>query len=394
MALVTSPVEIELEKLQTNTAFLSTQAVESGTYNSLTLTFANPELTILNQSGQVIVIGTQVCAIGQVCELKPQLNTSSVTLSGAPFPLNVSGNAAAGLALDFDVNSAIQGNLSITPALSVSQVTASNEELEEDQELVGKVITVGNGQLTLQKSSTGQSFNIQTTSNTEFSDFSQIGCQTNDLSCVKAGQIVEVDVKLMTTGSLSAKEVQLEQGANINELDGTVVSVNPAGNQFQMVVLDEEPVINGAPVGSLVTVNIQSGASFQVEADGLILPSGLAFTNVGDLVAGQEVEVRALSTTSGATGASESTDLVRLRAGQISGKVSSVSSSGFAINNLSSLFTGAGINQIQVQTSSSTEFEGVAGVSALSVNNDVSVGGLLFKSSGDPALVAKEVRKR
>ena len=395
VALLTSPVEIELEKLQTSSAFLSTQGVDPGTYDSLTLTFANPEMTILNQSGQPIVIGTQICANGQICELKPQLNASSTTLSSAPFPLTVSADVPVGLALDFDLNSSVQNNLSINPVLTAAQVAQSPDgELEEEQELVGQVTAVGSGQFTLQNNSTGQSFNIMVTSNTQFSDFSQVGCATNDLSCVKTGQIVEVDLALMGTGILSAKEVQLEQGANFDELQGTVVSINAASNQFQMVVLDEEPIINGAPVGSVVTVNIQAGASFQVETDGLTIPSGLSFASVSDLLAGQDIEIRALSVSSGVGGSSADTDLVSLHAGQISGTVSAISAPNFTLTNLGSLFTGAGINQIQVQTSSATGFEHVANVSGLTVNDAVSVEGLLFKTAGDPALIAKEVRKR
>ncbi len=211
---------------------------------------------------------------------------------------------------------------------------------------------------------------------------------------MKTGQIVEVDLALMGTGILSAKEVQLEQGANFDELEGTVVSVNAASNQFQMVVLDEEPIINGAPVGSVVTVNIQTGAPFQIETDGLAIPSGLSFAGVSDLLVGQDIEIRALTVSSGVGGSSATTDLVSLHPGQISGTVSAVSAPNFTMTILGNLFTGAGINQIQVQTSSLTEFEHVASVSGLSVNDAVSVEGLLFKTAGDPALIAKEVRKR
>lgn len=395
VSLLTGPVEIELEKLQTNSAFLSTRGVTPGTYDSLTLTFANPEMTILNQTGQPIVIGAQVCASGQICELKPQLNASSAKLSSAPFPLTIGADAPVGLVLDFDVNSSLQNNLSITPTLTVAQTkVAADGELEEEQELKGQVASVGSGQFTLQDNTSGRSFTINVTSSTQFQDFSQIGCTTNDFACVKTGQIVEVDLALMGTGVLQAKEVKLEENANEQELEGTVVSINAAGNQFQMVIMDEEPVVNNAPVGSVVTVNIQTGATFQVETDGLNIPSGLSFANVSDLLLGQDIDIRALSISSGVAGASANADRIRLRASQISGNVAAVNPPNFNMTNLNSLFTGAGINQIQVQTSSATEFDSVAGVSGLVVNNAVSVEGLLFKTAGDPALIATEVRKR
>src|SRR5713226_5288258 len=47
---LSTPVEVEFGHLQTDTAFLSLANVPPDTYNSITLTFANPELTIVNHS--------------------------------------------------------------------------------------------------------------------------------------------------------------------------------------------------------------------------------------------------------------------------------------------------------------------------------------------------------
>jgi hypothetical protein len=66
----------------------------------------------------------------------------------------------------------------------------------------------------------------------------------------------------------------------------------------------------------------------------------------------------------------------------------------FTINNLSGLFTMAGITQIQVDTSSGTNFDGVNDVASLTAGNIVSVRGVLFGPGGSPVLVAKKVRER
>src|SRR5258708_6836610 len=62
--LVTSPIEVELTQLETENALLNAVNAPEDSYNSISLTFANPELTILNQSGQQIVMGTQTCLNG------------------------------------------------------------------------------------------------------------------------------------------------------------------------------------------------------------------------------------------------------------------------------------------------------------------------------------------
>lgn len=93
------------------------------------------------------------------------------------------------------------------------------------------------------------------------------------------------------------------------------------------------------------------------------------------------------------TGATVTTDRVKLHTSQIAGTLASINAPNFAVNNLPTLFTSNGINQVQVVVSSGMEFEGVSGGSSLATGNNVVLRGLLFKTAGDPILVAKKVRK-
>src|SRR6266849_4544449 len=86
VSVMTTPVEVEFGHLQTDTAFLSLANVAPDTYSSLTLTFGNAVLTVVNHSGGVIG-GT--CADNTVCQLTPSFTPSSATLSGAPFPITL-----------------------------------------------------------------------------------------------------------------------------------------------------------------------------------------------------------------------------------------------------------------------------------------------------------------
>jgi hypothetical protein len=89
-------------------------------------------------------------------------------------------------------------------------------------------------------------------------------------------------------------------------------------------------------------------------------------------------------------------DRVRLRMTQFTANVSGTPAPpSFTVANLPSLFTGAGISSIEVDTSSETDFDGVSGVSGLADGNTVSLRGLLFSNGANPpVLVAKKVRKR
>src|SRR6266568_4761322 len=68
------PVRIEVENLETESAFLSTASVAPGTYTSLNLTFANPELTFKNGTTMTLA----GCAPGAVCEINPSGTLTSM----------------------------------------------------------------------------------------------------------------------------------------------------------------------------------------------------------------------------------------------------------------------------------------------------------------------------
>jgi hypothetical protein len=400
--LVTSPVEVELTQLETEKALLNAVNAPEGTYSSISLTFANPELTILNESGQPIAMGTQTCLNGQVCEFKPSLNQSSVTINSAPFPVTISSTAPIGLVVDFDLNSSIQNNLTVTPAVTLAAVAgqpfnSSEMQIEDIEGLNGRVQSVSSSGFTLLDGTSGQTFTINVDTNTQFQDFNQVGCAANNFTCVQVGQIVEIEhLLVMDNGTLLASEVQLDDAVNEEQLEGTIVAVNATNNQFQMVVEDEEPAVSGVNVGNLVTISINTPAQFAIDSDDLsgAIPSGVSFASVNDLLVGQQVKVRALIVSVPVTGTTVTTDRVKLHMSQFPGTVASVNAPNFAVNNLPALFTNNGITQVQVVVSSGTEFEGVSGGSSLTAGNNVVLRGLLFKTTGDPILAAKKVRKQ
>lgn len=397
-SLLSSPTDIELADLQTDTTLLNTSGAPAGTYTSIQVTFANAELTVKNDSGATIA----GCASGQVCELKPSISPATVTFSGAPFPLTLTSGSPAGLSLDFNLDQSIQNDLSISPSISFTQLQVSTDGNEKDQldqldDLSGTVTSVGTSQFTLQKSN-GQSFEIGVDSNTQYEDFERAGCTSADFSCVGQNQNLEVSAGLMAGGSIVAKEVQLESVSNQEGLDGVVVSI-ASPTQFSMVVLDETSDVTGVQVGNVINVTVQSGALFQVDNhNGVSIPASDVFASSSDLMVGQEVQVQLVS--GSISGNSVATGQLTLKPSEVTASVAAIQSSfSFALDNLPSLFTTAtpAVNQINTLTSSATTYEDVSGVGGLSAGDSVSVKGLLFKTVTTPEvpdLIAEEVRKR
>ena len=100
---------------------------------------------------------------------------------------------------------------------------------------------------------------------------------------------------------------------------------------------------------------------------------------------------------SGSSGTSITTDRIRLRMSRFTALVKTTGAQTFIVDNLPGLFANATppITEIEVRTSSQTDFDGVANAASLAIGNRVSLRGLLFRRlGGSPSLVAKKVRLR
>lgn len=405
VTVLSTPVEVEFGHLQTNRAFLKLANVMPDTYKSVTLTFGNVTLTIENHSGGTF--GS--CANNSACELTPTFNPSMVTVSGAPFPITITQNSVVALKLDFDVNSSVQPGLSmINPTVTITSLIQRDEsegakEVDEVDEVDGQVTGVGNNQLTLMNERSGQSFNVSVDTNTVFQDFDRAGCTVNpaDLSCVKVGQILDVDLSANGMGATLAKRVEFEESANHEALKGIITSVDSA-TQFHMVVFNEEPAIAGVSEGSPLVVTIQNGAMFQVAQEemgenGSFSDASLRFATGADLLVGQDVQIRPGTASTSGSVTTVTTDLVRLWPSQVTGTVGSVDTSAgtFTLTGLSPLFTGAmpAVTTITVETLSGMLVMDGSGPGLPAVSGTVSVKGLLFNTSGAPTLVTRRMRE-
>ncbi len=404
VSVLSTPVEVEFGHLQTDKAFLSLSNVAPDTYKSISLTIGNATMTVVNHSGAAI--GS--CANNSVCELTPNFNPSMAMLSSAPFPITISQNSVVGIRLDFNVNSSVQSDLSINPVVTIKhliqrQDDEDEQEMENVDEIDGQVTVVGSNQFTLMNEKSGQSFVISVDSNTAFEDFDRTGCTASpeDFSCVKMGQILDVDLSENGMGKMLAKRVEFEEDANREALKGTITSVD-SSTQFHMVVFNEEPALSGVSEGSQVVIAIQPTAMFQIgreemgESGGFSIP-GMRFASGADLLVGQDVQIRPGTVSSSGGVTTITTDLVRLWPSQITGQVGStgVSNGTFTLTGLSPLFTGATppITSINVVMLSEMTMMDDSGTGSLAAGQTVSVKGLLFNTTGTPTLVTRTLRE-
>ncbi len=406
LLLATGPQDIDVKKLQVETAFLNTTSVPatSGPFGSLTLTFANPELTIMNGTANSLA----GCAPSAVCRITPS-GPLVATVNFNP-ALSLTANNSVGLLVDLNLNTILTNPLGIdfsaVNALSVTQTQISpdnqTQEMENVEDLTGRVANKGTNSFDLQTSQKTFS-GIQVDMNTAFKGFSSCKANPPDLTCLQNGQIVDVDLTVLATGALVAKKVKMEVAdttGNDEELDGFVTSVNSQTASFVFVTADNLSALSNTVVGSPMQVQIQPGAQFTVDFEESENNSGFTgfFFDVNSLMPGQTVQVHRVSG-DGSTATPLVTDRVRLQETRLTAPVKAIRDANtFTLDTTQlSFFTTVGITEITVDASHAS-FDGVANVASLVVTPSpdiVSVRGWLFKQSPpmSPVLEASKVRK-
>jgi len=393
----TSPIEVT--RLQTETGFISSNAIAAGNYTSVTLTFSNPSLTFENNTGATLTVAGNMCANGSVCTVSPTAVNTTTTIS-LPSTLAVTMGSSDTLDVDLSLTNLFSNTLSADFAAgsSVSIISpALDQTLPSFEDVVAEVTSVDTTHSTVTlENSVGTSV-ATVNSSTVFHDFPS-ACKSTLASCVSVGQILAANMDLQSTAALIATDLYFKDASSSEpEVEGVITSVNTPAQQFNMVVLDESAPggIAGLQIGTNATVN-STGAAFTVDDVGMDT-TGYLFTGMSDLMPGQEVSVLQ-SSLSGTTLAA---DRVLLRDSRFSATVSKTACPDFTAASLPSIFVAAGTSQISVVTSSVaanglTEFLGKANECSAILGNGtaiVSLRGQLFSVAGGglPTLVASKV---
>jgi len=412
LTLSPNPYVVELTRLASDSAFLGSFTVPSGSYSSITVALGNPDITFANQSGGTVT----GCLTGSVCEITPAA-AGNLTVSTAPFPLTLSANGQSGLALDFNLNNALTatgGNLGVdftaagvlsAAALPRTGTAFAADALDLLEDFTGTVTAVSSSSITVQSGTRGT---LTGTLNSSTAYYDPLGtCVALDSTCLHTAQTLSVDAALNLNGSLTIRSVDLLDTTSVDEIEGTVVLTGPPpSTQFNLVLSDKvvasgNASLSSAVAGNIVLVTLSAAPAFQVDTDGLTIPpaplsifQGGSDTSV--LFNGQTVMVR-VTAAAGSSGAGDLTatvDRVLLRYTRTTAAVTGAVASPYFYLDATTLPPYFGIlNTAQVQIFPNvTNYDGVNDVTGLAPGDIVSVRALYIKSAAPPFLAAK-VRK-
>lgn len=409
VSLLPRPVTVDLAQLVSDSGFLASTVIDSGTYTSLTMSYANPQVTILNTSAASIVVAGQTCAAGAVCTFSPALNQASITISNGIFPLTVQANSTSGLNLDLSIPDLLQSNLSVTLANGSSvnlsllpEPSSGTSQQAEIDDVFGTITSVSGNQIDM-TTALGDSLVLTGSSSTQYNYPASV-CSTVGASCLSAGQLVTANLSLLGDGALALNSISYVGSSGTALVKGLVVSTDTTAAipSVQLLVQRAENASALLP-GDIVTVAMPAGVVYAVGAASYPAVSGGSFSSPNDLMAGQELVVSVGSGLVSGSSPSFNAGSVFLEPSQLIGRVLSVDTgtSSAAINSLSGLFTWSTpiIEQIDIQTDSTTDFAGFssASIDGLAAGQFVAAKGPLFNtagSGGEPTISAIQLRER
>ena len=400
VSLLPRPVTVDLAQLVSDTGFLASSVIDSATYTSLELTYANPQITLQNNTGSSLTAAGQTCAVGATCTFTPALNNASVTISSGVFPLTLTASSSTGLNLDLSIPDLLQSDLSVTFAngssVNLSLLGSGPAKIDD---VLATVTSVSGTQVGV-TTAFGDSLTLGETANTAYS-FPTSVCATPAASCVAAGQIVAMDLSLAGDGNLSVDSLSFVGASGAQLVKGLVLSTATTGSSPTAQLLLQHGInTSSLSAGEIATVTVPAGAAYAVATAAYPTVATGTFAGAQDLLPGQELIVSVGSDLVTGSAPTFSTASVYLQSSQVIGAVGAVdtASGSLTMDGLTGVFSNAHtlIQEIGVQTGSSTDFVGLSSLSAVTAGALIVAKGPLLNSvsTGYPIVAATDVRAR
>ena len=303
VSLFSGSTTIELTRLQTDVAYLATAAnISAGSYTSLSLTFANPLLTIENDTTAAIVSGSTTCAVGSICTIAPTTTANlATTINLSSF--SIAANGSAGLLVDVNLDNLISAAMGadFKAGTTVSSFTpgGTGAPLVGAEDVVGQVTALDTTHNTFSIQNVTGTYSLAVDNSSTFFQFPSSDCSTSSIACLRANQIVSVDIGIRSTGGIVARNVVFEDAdSSDTEVEGIITGTNAGAQQFNIVTLAISAAGTGLSIGEVATVHyaVAPQTPFDVDfvhADNVaVSTSGYLFAAPADLSVGQQVSIR------------------------------------------------------------------------------------------------------
>jgi hypothetical protein len=256
---------VDFARLDGLHTLLDLNTIPAGTYTSVNMTFANPQIVYMNVTKPQTTPPTRptVTTLNATTSPAASLTTSSVS-ANLTNPLTVSADAVIGLSFDFDLKDSVKvdgsGQITgaVTPTVSIKAVTPADADAYIDDFVAGVTTTTTNS-FTVQGPH-GHTFTVNVNDQTEWENGETI-------ANLSASSIVEVSGTLdKTSGAILADTVAIVSQAKF-WAGGLITYVDPSTNaatDFDLYVRSVLPSGTGFNSEQISTVNLTGNEKYFV----------------------------------------------------------------------------------------------------------------------------------
>ena len=254
---------VDFARLNGLHTLLDLNSIPAGTYSSVNVTLANPEIMYLNVTNPQTTPPTRptVTTLNATSSPTVTLTQSSVPITLSS-PLTVSAGDIIGLSFDFDLRHSIQvdanGNFTgvVNPTLDLKAVTPSDSDAYIDDFVAG-VTNVGTSSFMIQGPH-GHQFTVNVNEQTEWENNESISNLTNT-------SIVEISGTIdRTSGAILADTVAIVSQDSF-WAGGLITFVDPAttaANDFDLYVRSALPSGTGFQSGQISTIDLSGNENY------------------------------------------------------------------------------------------------------------------------------------
>jgi Domain of unknown function (DUF4382) len=283
---------VDFARLNGLHTLLDLNSIPAGTYTTVTVTLANPQIGYLNLTNPQTNPPTRltISTLNSTTSPAVSLTQSSVPITLAK-PLVVSANNIIGLSFDFDLRQSIQvdqnGQITgvVNPNLDLRTITPDDADAYIDEFVAGVVSVNAGGNSFVIQGPHGRQFTVNVNDQTEFEN-------SESLADLTTTSIVQISGTLDRTSAAFLADTVGIVSQNGFYAGGLVTFVDPAtgaANDFDLYVRSTLPTGTGFQTGQISTINLTGDEKFFIYWWHLKFPSFLFNSSL--MVPGQRVSV-------------------------------------------------------------------------------------------------------
>jgi hypothetical protein len=287
---------VDFARLNGLRTLLDINTIPTGTYTSVTVTLANPQIGYLNVANPPTNPPTRPTISMLNGTTSPAVTlTQSMVMIPLANPLVVTAGDSIGLKFDFDLRKSIAVDMSgqitgaVTPTLDLKAITPSDADAYIDDFAAGVVSVNGSGNSFVVQGPHGHQFTVNVNGQTEWED----GTTITDLSTTS---IIELSGTLdRTTATILADSVAILSQDRFFA-GGLITFVNPPTNtatDFDLYARSVLPAGTGFASGQISTINLTGNEKYFIYWMHNVWRNNLTsqFFNSALLVPGQHVSI-------------------------------------------------------------------------------------------------------